>query len=455
MRTGFLECFAGISGDMMLGALIDAGVPQDVMEQAVEALHIGARLRFSRVDRSGIRATKVDVLVGEELAEAGEHEHAHPHEPGLSHTHTHQHEHTHSHSHEHVHEAGHEHSHEHVHEHFQEATHTHGHGRSWRQIRELISNAGLSAETKALALCAFGHLAEAEGRIHGMPAEEVHFHEVGSVDAIADIVCSAAGLSSLNVGQWSAGPINVGSGMVECAHGLYPVPAPATLELLRGMPTYSAGPQVEMVTPTGAALLRALAPSFTSAARTAETIGYGAGTRNPARFPNVLRLSVGVHEPKQEEKSGAANTEAVSVVECALDDASPQLLAHVMELALSQGALDVMATPVTMKKSRLGTLLTVLAPPELSGAIEDLLLRETTTLGLRVREEQRRVLVRRFETAATEYGAIAIKIAGEGSNIMPEFEDCRRAALAYDVPLKQVQQAAVTAYQLARREVQV
>jgi uncharacterized protein (TIGR00299 family) protein len=434
MRTGFLECFAGISGDMMLGALIDAGVPHEVMERAVEALGIGARLRFSKVDRSGIRATKVDVLVGEELAEAVEHE------PGHAHDHPHEHAHSHSHPHDHEHEPGHEHSHDHA--------HPHVHGRSWRQIRELISAAGLSAETRTLALRAFEHLAEAEGRIHGMPAEDVHFHEVGSVDAIVDIVCSAAGLAFLNVEHWTAAPINVGSGMVECAHGLYPVPAPATLELLRGMPTYSAGPAVEMVTPTGAALLRALSPSFTAAARTSETIGYGAGTRNPARFPNVLRLSVGNLQGDRE--SGAslneAVTEAVSVVECALDDASPQLIAHVMEQALAQGALDVMAAPVTMKKSRLGTLLTVLAPPELSRALEELLLRETTTLGLRIREEKRRVLPRRFETVSTEYGRIAIKIAGDNGNIMPEFEDCRRAALAHDVPLKHVQQAAITAY---------
>ena len=285
---------------------------------------------------------------------------------------------------------------------------------------------------KTLALRAFHHLAEAEGRIHGIPAEDVHFHEVGSVDAIGDITCAAAGLCWLGVDAWAASSINVGSGMVECAHGLYPVPAPATAELLRGMPTYSAGPAVEMVTPTGAALLKALAPNFAPRSLTAGTIGYGAGGRNPARFPNVLRLSIGTPISSAEPAPSGDEGETVTVMECALDDATPQLIAHVMEQAMAAGALDVMAGAVIMKKGRLGTLLTVLATAETAKALESLLLRDTTTLGLRIREERRVVLPRRFVNVSTEFGLIAVKVGGsDDENVMPEYEDCRRAALAH------------------------
>ncbi len=450
MRIGFLECFAGISGDMMLGALIDAGVPASVFHAAVAALNaegLNARLHIEKVDRSGIQATKVHVLDGEEPAEAHEaagHSHAHGHAQG--HEQHGAHDHPHPHSHDHPHDHGKHPEHEHGLQH----QHGHQHGRSWKQIHALISRAALEQAVKSLALAAFRHLAEAEGRIHGLPAEQVHFHEVGSVDAIVDITCAAAGLCTLGVDSWTASPINVGSGMVECAHGLYPVPAPATAELLRGMPTYSAGPAVEMVTPTGAALLRALAPGFTPRALTAESIGYGAGSRNPARFPNVLRLSVG----PVTGLSPGGDPETVTVLACALDDASPQLIAHVMEQALASGALDVMAGAVVMKKGRLGTLLTVLATPETAPVMESLLLRETTTLGVRVRQERRVVLPRQFVTAHTEFGAIAMKVGGAredgAENVMPEYEDCRRAALQNRVPLKQVQQAALSAYFAAR-----
>jgi hypothetical protein len=312
----------------------------------------------------------------------------------------------------------------------------------------LIQHTALPEEGRALALTTFELLAQAEGKIHGIPAEKVHFHEVGAVDTITDIVCGSVGLCSLNVRQWHATPVNVGSGFVVCAHGTFPVPAPATAELLKGIPTYSAGPKKELVTPTGAALLRALKCTYGEAPKlTADTIGYGAGTRNPERFPNVLRLTLG--ESSDAEAVSAAKTDTVTVLECAVDDASPQVLAHALELAIENGALDVMAAPVTMKKGRLGTLLTVLAKPEDAAALEGLLFRETTTLGIRRRNEQRSILDRSFVTVETAYGKIRVKVAsaaGAPLNAMPEYEDCRRAAREHAVALKAVTEAALIVF---------
>jgi hypothetical protein len=238
--------------------------------------------------------------------------------------------------------------------------------------------------------------------------------------------------------------VNVGGGFVQCAHGLFPVPAPATAELLKGIPTYSAGIQKELTTPTGAALLKALGCEFGEApVLTTDGIGYGAGTRNPEGFPNVLRLSIG----QSVVKKTPAN-ERVAVLECAVDDATPQVIAHCMERALEEGALDVMCAPVVMKKGRMGSLLTVLCRPERREVLEELLLRETTTLGIRVREEDRVILQRRFIEVETAFGSIRVKIGsrnGEDLNLMPEYEDCAQAARQHGVPLKQVMQAALAA----------
>jgi uncharacterized protein (TIGR00299 family) protein len=415
MRIGYLECFAGISGDMLLGALVDAGVSRTLLEGTAAALNIGAMLRFATVDRSGITATKVDVL---DAASGEVAEHTHDHE------HDHAHEHSHSHDHDHK--------------------HPHVHGRTWKQIRELIEQSSLAPDVRSLALRAFELLAHAEAKIHNVPVETVHFHEVGAVDTITDIVCGAAGLCSLGVEAWYASAVNVGGGFVQCAHGMFPVPAPATAELLKGIPTYSAGIQKELTTPTGAALLKALGCEFgESPALAVDVIGYGAGTRNPERFPNVLRLSIG----QSTAKKTPAN-ERVAVLECAIDDATPQVVAHCMERALEEGALDVMCAPVVMKKGRMGSLLTVLCRPERREALEELLLRETTTLGIRVREDDRVILQRRFVEVETAFGSIRIKIGsrnGEDLNLMPEYEDCAHAARQHGVPLKQVMQAALTA----------
>jgi uncharacterized protein (TIGR00299 family) protein len=426
MRIAYLDCFAGISGDMFLGALIDAGVDPKTLHEAVAALNLNATLRIEKVDRSGISATKVHVYEGTKLAD--EH-HDHPHE---QHTHTHQH---HPKT-QHQHKIGHTHEHPHTHD------HEHSHGRSLTVIRDLINAANITAPTKRTAIHAFELLGASEAKIHNVPVDNVHFHEVGAVDAIVDIVAASAGIHALAVNKWHSSPLNVGGGMVDCAHGRFPVPAPATADLLRGLPTYSAHIEKELVTPTGAAIIRALDPIFgPQPAMRVQQIGYGAGSRNPKDFPNVLRLSVG--------ETADATHSAVAVLETALDDISPQILAHVTERALTLGALDVMSTAVQMKKGRLGTLLTILADDAQLPALEELLLRETSTLGIRIHHERRSCLDRTHTTVATPYGDIRIKVASRNNetyNAAPEFEDCRSAAAKHNVPVKQVQQAAIAAY---------
>jgi uncharacterized protein (TIGR00299 family) protein len=419
MRIAYLECFAGIAGDMLLGALIDAGVPSEVLVEATSALQLGASLKIETVDRSGISCTKVHVLEGGRLAEEQEHHHTHDHKHSPKHTHSHDHEHA--------------------------PEHSHSHGRSLRAIRELIQAAPLTEAVKRNAIRAFELLGASEAKIHNVDVEQIHFHEVGAVDAIVDIVAACAGIEYLQADRWHCSALNVGGGMVECAHGTFPVPAPATADLLRGYPTYSAHVQKELVTPTGAALLRALDPVFgPQPAMRVDRIGYGAGTRDPKGFPNALRISIGEAEAVVDRE-----TESVTVLETALDDLSPQVLAWVAESALAAGAMDVMLTPVIMKKGRPGTLLTVLCDGAHRQALERLILRETSTLGIRIRRDERSCLERRHVSVATPYGEIRVKLgtlAGEVMNAAPEFEDCRAAAVRCDVPLKRVQQAAIAAY---------
>lgn len=428
MRIAYLDCFAGISGDMFLGALVGAGVPAEVLHEAVAALHLGASLTIHNVDRSGISSTGVRVLENGQPAEKTGHSHSHAehhhHHDDHQHSHSHNHEHSHSHSHEHHH-------------------HEHAHGRSLTVIRRLIEAAKLADPVKQTAIRAFELLGASEAKIHNVDIEKIHFHEVGAVDAIVDIVAASAGIHALGVSAWYSSPLNVGSGMVDCAHGRFPVPAPATADLLREIPTYSAHVQQELVTPTGAALIRALSPTFgPQPAMRVQNIGYGAGTRNPQDFPNVLRLSIG--------ETAEANQSAVAVLETAVDDLSPQILAYVTERALALGALDVMSTAVQMKKGRMGTHLTLLADDSKVAALEDLLLRETSTLGVRIHHERRSCLDRTHVPVSTPYGEIRMKIgsrSGEIYNVAPEFEDCRVAAESNGIAVKVVQQSAIAAYQ--------
>jgi len=436
MRIGYIECFAGISGDMMLGALVDAGVPFGTLAETVVSLNVGAHLEMRKVDRGGLAGTKVDVIA-EERGREDTHTHSHPPADRM-----HDHEHTHGHGHrEHR-------SHESVHAHREHAPH-----RSLSTILSIIANAPLNDTVKRRAARAFQLLGEAEAAIHSIPVEKVHFHEVGAVDTIVDIVCAAAGCEALQVDRWLASPLNVGSGTVNCQHGTLPVPAPATLSLLGNAPVYAAGPPMERVTPTGAALLRMLdvqyepLPAMRILGR-----GYGAGGRDTPGMPNLLRLLVGETADANKKIEPIAVTEGspIAVIETVIDDSTPQLLAYVSELLLEAGAWDVYRAPVQMKKGRSGVQVTVLSSPDQLPALRDLLLRETTTIGLRWRLEYKMALDREFADVETPWGSVRIKIArwtsGEVANASPEYEDCRNLARTHHVPLKQVMQAAMCAW---------
>jgi len=456
MRIAYLDCFSGISGDMFLGALVDAGVSSKLFEDTVAALDIGARLEISRVQRGGISGTKVDVYANGEKDP--------PREASWK-----QQEHDHAHEHAHDH---HEHDHDEAvwprgsappqtgqspvtTQHQDQEHHRHERPRGLNEIRQIIEKAAIHSNAKATAIRIFEALGQAEAEIHNMPLEQVHFHEVGAVDAMVDIVCAAVGADSLAVEEWVCSPLNVGGGTVKCAHGTLPVPAPATLKLLQDAPVYSSGPQVELVTPTGAAIVKTLSSRFASfPAMKVERAGYGAGTRNFPEHPNLLRLTIGEAAPAASASPSASN-ERITVLEANLDDLSPQVLAYAMERLLAEGALDVFSVPVQMKKSRSGVLLTVLAKMEDANRLTKLIFAETTTLGVRRRDEQRQTLSRRWESVDTTWGPVRIKIAsmnGSISNYAPEYEDCRTLAEAHHVPLKQVMEEAVRAYAGARKD---
>ena len=452
MRIGYLDCFSGISGDMFLGALVAAGVPLEQLQETVAALGIGASLEMSSVLRSGISAVKVDVLVGGEKDRPREVHHeikkakTHPGAEDRARV---------GHPPEHVHE--HEHRHEHAHPDSEQKSqaphaHAHEHGRSLQQIRRLITDASIGSKAKSTATAIFEALGSVEAGIHHEEMEKIHFHEVGSTDALVDIVCAAVGAEALGVEQWLCSPLNVGSGSVECAHGRFPVPAPATLELLRRCqaPIYSSGIEKELVTPTGAAIVSVLVNGFAPLPpMRAERIGYGAGYRDLPRHPNVVRLTVGEAASAMVHSAAGAEAETVTVLETNLDDVSPQVVGYVFERALAAGALDVFTTPVQMKKSRPGMLLTVLCRPEDAERLAALLFAETTTLGVRRRQETRQCLARRHASVQTPWGEVRIKLGSLGSELLncaPEYEDCRRIAAERHIPLKTVMREAVRLY---------
>jgi uncharacterized protein (TIGR00299 family) protein len=450
MRIAYLECFSGVSGDMFLGALVDAGVPAHLLGEAVAALDVGARLNLSRVVRSGISATKVDVYLGDEKDLPREEHWAKESVARALAPTTSQHQHNHAQEQEH---------HRHNHDSLQDGDsragapaphrrwHEHSHGRGLPEIREIIAKAAISETSKKTAIAIFEALGAAEAKIHYVPVEQVHFHEVGAVDAMVDIVCAAVGAESLGAHEFICSPLNVGGGTVECVHGTFPVPAPATLELLKHAPVYSSGVQAELVTPTGAAIVKTLATRFAPFPEMKiEKSGFGAGSRDFPGHPNVVRLSVG-----EAAISFAAKTasDTVTVLEANLDDLNPQVFGYVMDRLLEQGALDAFGMPVQMKKNRPGTLLTVLCKPEDASKLTHLIFTETTTLGVRRREEVRQTLARRWENVHTPWGEVRIKIAsmnGIVTNYAPEYEDCRRIASEQHVPLKTVIQEATRAY---------
>jgi uncharacterized protein (TIGR00299 family) protein len=385
---------------MLLGALVDAGASFDALAETAVALNVGARLEARKVTRGGIAATKVDVITPER------------------------------------------HAHEAAHSHGDHPAHTHAPHRHLSSILKIIHAAPLSETVKARAIHAFQLLGEAEAAIHSIPVGKVHFHEVGAVDTIVDIVCSAVGAELLGADRWLASPLNVGSGTVVCQHGTLPVPAPATLALLCDAPVYAAGPPMERVTPTGAAVLRMLEVCYAPLpAMRIKASGYGAGGRDTPGEPNLLRLLIG------EESAAAEDSESIAIIETVIDDSSPQLLGYVSELLLASGAWDVYRVAVQMKKGRTGVQVTVLCRPDLVPVLRDILFRETTTIGLHWRVENKVALTRAFQKARTQWGDVQIKIArwpsGKVANASPEYEDCRRLASEHSVPLKQVMQEAM------------
>lgn len=319
--------------------------------------------------------------------------------------------------------------------------------RSLTTILEILRNSRLPPPVQERASRIFQSLGEAEAHVHDAPLEKVHFHEVGAVDAIVDIVGSCIGFNALGIERFACSPLNVGGGTAQMAHGLLPVPAPATARLLQGVPTFSNGVQRELVTPTGAAIVATLCDSFgPQPPMTVSAIGYGAGTTDLEGQPNVVRIMIG----DSVEKVAHAGDEEISIIEANLDDMNPQIYGYVLEKALSAGALDVYTTALHMKKSRPGTLLTILCRPEDADKMMSLIFAETTTFGVRTHRAQRRTLPREWVNVSTSFGSVRIKLSRSNGHILhvtPEYDDCRKLAVENQVPLQQVISEALRTYQ--------
>ncbi|HEY9463645.1 MAG TPA: nickel pincer cofactor biosynthesis protein LarC [Vicinamibacterales bacterium] len=428
MKVLYFDCFAGAAGDMILGALIDAGVKLEDVRRALGSLAISPSTVWTeRVIRTGIAATKFCVK-----GEHGPLDHAHDDSRGHDdHSRDHEHDHgLHHQGHRHVHTEPHEEKHHHVH-------------RTLDDINRLIDGSALSQPGKDRAKELFARLGEAEAAIHGTSLAQVHLHEVGALDSIIDIVGTVFAMETLGAERIVASPLNVGGGTVRTAHGVYPVPAPATVRLLRGAPIYAGAQKAEMVTPTGALLIAGYAQEFgpVPPMRVAQ-IGYGAGNRDFADTPNVVRVLIG-------EADAAAASHTVVVIEAEIDDMNPQIFGVLMDRLLAQGALDVFYTPIQMKKNRPGILLSVIAAPDKREAFTGTIFRETTTIGLRYREMTRECLDRRTVTVTTSVGDVRIKLAARNGHIFnaaPEFEDCVRLAGEHNLPAKTVQALAMKAW---------
>lgn len=396
----FIEPFSGISGDMLLGALLDLGLELARLEEKLKLLALeGYSLSATPCSRAGIRAVKFEVH-GADPEDHGHHHHHHHH-----------------------------------------------HDRSFGDIRGMIESSRLSDWAKQTSIRAFRRLAEAEGKIHGCPADEVHFHEVGAVDSIVDMVGAVVAIEDLMPVRVISADVNVGQGVLECRHGKYPAPGPATLELLKGIPVYASADSGELTTPTGAALLATFAESFEPRPRMkVKRIGYGAGSRDRSGAANVLRLSLGEGAGHD---AGLISGSMVAVIEANLDDMNPQLYGYFQERALEAGALDVFAVPAYMKKNRPGMVISVVCDPGRTETMADLLLTETTTIGVRYGFAERKTLCREFIEVETEYGPVTVKVsslAGRRANFAPEYECCRRLAQEKGVALKDVLAAASRAY---------
>ncbi len=388
MRIAYFDCFAGASGDMILGALVDAGLSLETLKAEISKLHLHHYdLRIEKTIKKGIAGSQAIVIIDE-------------------------------------------HHHRHYHRHLSD-------------IRNIIEKSELSGSIKKKTIKIFTRLAEAEAKVHRTSPEHIHFHEIGAMDSIIDVVGNVAGLEALGVDAIYCSSLHVGTGTVECAHGTLPVPAPATMELIRGKPIYSTGVKGELLTPTGAAILTTLSAGFGPMPEmTVEKIGYGAGQSEPS-IPNLLRVSIG---EKSNEIKGY-HTESVAVIETGIDDMNPQIYQYIMEKLLDIGVMDIFLTPVHMKKNRPGTLVTVLCWPDRVGRVAEFLFRETTSIGLRWHIDQRIITDRRIEEKQTPYGPIRFKISGvqggEILNIFPEYEDCKQIALKKNIPIKEVMKKAM------------
>jgi uncharacterized protein (TIGR00299 family) protein len=392
MRQAYLDGSSGISGDMFLATLLDVGLAADRLLNELKKISLGFyEFKRTRAMRAGVVGTRVEIRVPAQQSR-----------------------------------------------------------RNLSDIERLITGSALTDKVKERSLQAFTRLAEVEGKLHNQPPSEIHFHEVGAVDAIVDVVGGCAGLELLEISELICSPLNVGGGRVEAEHGSLPVPAPATAELLKDIPIYATGVVGELVTPTGAALVTTLASSFgPMPPMKVERIGYGAGAKDFPGHPNVARLFVGESVDAVKPQPGAAGDEVVSVIEANLDDMSPQLYGYFVEQALGAGALDVTCSSVQMKKNRPGLTVTILCAPEKSDALAQLLFEQTTTIGLRIHEARRKILEREITSVETPYGAVRIKVArrdGKVLNVAPEYDDCQRLAAEKSVPLKQMILAAQVAY---------
>jgi uncharacterized protein (TIGR00299 family) protein len=441
MHTLFLEPFSGISGDMFLGALLDLGADAEALQRELAKLGVGGwHLHAERRTRSGLSGIWANVHLdhghdhGHSHADGHSHPDAQEHEPvpGHSHAGAHGHSHAHAHAHEHEHHLGHE-------EH-----------RDFADIRTLINDSPLSLWVKERAIAVFTRLAAAEGQIHGLPPDEVHFHEVGAVDSIVDIVGGCIALDLLGRPRVVSTPAVEGSGTVHCAHGLLPVPAPATLEILRarGIPFTQCDEPHELVTPTGAALLAEFAEEFGPLHDVVvQRVGYGLGTRDNRTRPNVLRASLCLPATAQ-TSAHDWQTDTIVVLETNLDDLSGEVLGQLVPKALAAGALDVFHTPIQMKKNRPGVLLTVLCTPPNADRFTELLLRETSSFGVRRTFAERRKLHREFTVVNTAFGDVSVKLGlldGRVVQAAPEFEPCRLLAELAGVPVRVVIEAALRA----------
>ena len=475
MKALYVEPFAGISGNMLLGALLDAGVPFAFLQEEFAKLHLGNyELVHKSVNKCGIQAQYFNVVLPEEQEhehahdgdQVNEHHHVHDHDDNHEHEHHHDHEHDHAwmhahgiaHSHDHEpvleekpcgcdHHHNHEHNHDQEHYHEHHTHHHHHEHRNLHDIEEILDHSDLPKEVIAKAKEVFLVIAKAEAKVHGSTVEEIHFHEVGAIDTIIDVVGNILALQYLGIEKVFTTPVNTGFGFVKCAHGQMPVPTPATAELLQGIPNYRGTVEKEMTTPTGAALLKVLASPVKEVPDgfSGETIGYGAGTRD-VEIPNVLRVTMGLwNETVGNGNSGSA-VERLLFLECNLDDLNPEIMPYVLEKLLAAGALDAWLQPVIMKKGRPAQTLKVLCSPEQRQVMEQIMFTQTTTLGVRAYYVERTALERRWKTVQTPWGEVRVKeglLDGKVVNAVPEFEDCKKIAEANGVPLKAVETAAL------------